>query len=181
MNAFLSPEAVKWLMLFIESLFSGLKIVVPVFFLFSLTEKIYINNKYKSGVKTANQLMILGGILFLVTIISNLFVTWYFGNTDERDMMLNYTTGHGWYRIILPIISYGILPIALWHKKVRRTINFSFAIVIFWYATSLIIESTNPATTFQDKFDWQSFFIKTLLFVAAFSILYFINYKKRKN
>jgi hypothetical protein len=181
MNAFLSPESIKWLMLFIESLISGLKIIVPVLFLFSFIEKISKYEKYKSGVKTANQLMILGGILFLFTLISNLFVSWYYGNTDERDMILSYTTDHGWYRMILPVISYGILPIVLWHRRTRRTIYFSFAIVVFWYVSSFIIESTNPANSFQEKFDWQYFFIKTILFVAAFSILFLRNQAIKTN
>jgi hypothetical protein len=75
-----------------DSIFVGLKIFIPVIFLSGIFKIHFGKLKFYSLVTAANFLLLIGGILFLLTIISNTLHAWYSENEFEREMIISMTT-----------------------------------------------------------------------------------------
>ena len=165
-----------YVVLLADSIFAGLKIAVPLFFIIY----VFAYEKWKSSidvvVKSLVRLMILGGLLFVYTIVSNVFIAWSSGNEAERDMMLAFATGSHWHQFYFPLVNYAILPIVLWFRTPRSAIYIAISIVLVWYATGLysdwIMNQEQTALGFRNKFDYQGYFTRIGLFLFLFFIFF---------
>ncbi|HLG34101.1 MAG TPA: hypothetical protein VI757_04415, partial [Bacteroidia bacterium] len=122
-----------------DSIFIGLKFIVPVVFLLIIFKVKSGKANFVSLVLAANILLLAAGILFLVTIIANTWLAWNSGNEFERDFIISIATGPNWYQIMIPVFVYGILPQAMWFAKLRRTIFSSLILIILWFASYFMV------------------------------------------
>lgn len=165
-----------YVVLLADSIFAGLKIAVPLFFIIN----VLAYEKWKStidvGVKSIVRLMILGGLLFIYTIVSNVFVAWSSGNEAERDMMIAFATGPHWHQFYFPLVNYAIMPMMLWFRTSRSAIYLAISIVLVWYVTGFysdwILNQEQSALGFKNKFDYQGYFIRIGLFLILFLIFF---------
>lgn len=154
---------------FSDSLFIGLKVMIPVLFVL-----VVFNIRIKkfdtvTAIQTSNMLMLLGGILFLLAMAVNIFTAWYSENEFEREMIITILTGPNWYQVVIPILTFGILPQLLWIKKLRETIYSSFNIIILSFIGTILVNhlSTTTHGLFED-IDWVEMGWKAGLFLVVF-------------
>ncbi|MBK5285794.1 MAG: hypothetical protein JJE25_10365 [Bacteroidia bacterium] len=172
-------EFIHALAYFSDSIFVGLKIFVPVIFLLHILKIHFGKVKFDSIVSTVNLLLLFGGILFLVTIISNTWRTWNSENDFEREMIVSIVTGPQWFQVIIPVFSYGLLPHVMWIRKFRNSIYSSFIIVIFWILKYFFIAYLSNITAHL-KFSINEYWEKAVLFMVILAAFYFIQSRRSK-
>lgn len=125
-------------------------------------------------------------MLFILTMISNIFLAWSSGNEAERDMMIAFTTGPHWYQFFFPVLNYAILPLVLWVRTLRTSPYPVIVIVFVWFTTYFLtdylvsLEQKNMG--FKNEFDYQQYLIKTGVFLIFFTLFYgFEKWKRYKN
>ncbi len=176
MSDFNFTDITRTIVFFVDSLFIGLKFAVPVLFIIHLLSRKSNHRDLQICIRSANQLMILGGFLFIFTISANVMRAVSSDNEAERDMMIAFATGAHWYQFFFPIINYAILPLALWFRESRKTITVAMAIVSVWIITPFIIDYLmsleGQNAVFSNKIDYHDYFLKLLVFSVTFTILY---------
>jgi len=158
-----------------DSIFIGLKVVVPLFFIAWIINLFLKKIELKLFVSSLQWLMICAGILFLLAISSNTFLAWYSGNEDEKEMIISFATGPHWYQFFTPLFNYAILPIILWLRFMRRNIYALFVIVLLWYVTTYVVEAVNHARGFNAmEPDIGESINKMIVFLVAFIFIFLI-------
>lgn len=177
MNIFSIPSLIRLMIYFSDSLFIGLKVMIPILFVLVVIKINFKKFDINGVIKTANMLLLLAATLFLLPMAVNIFTAWYSENEFEREMIITILTGPNWYQVVIPILTYGILPQLLWIKKLRSTIYSSFNIIILSFIGTLLVNylSTTTHGLFED-IDWVEMGWKVGLFVVAFSTAFFIGW-----
>ena len=143
-------ELLRSLFGFSDILFTGLKVIVPVVFLiyaFRFEQVAPIRHK---AIIALNLLLLGAGSLFTIAFVVDMISC----NPFERELRLEILSGSNWYRLTLPIIGFAILPHLFWIRRLRRTMVSSMLLVMYWYASFLIVEYSING--------WQFGFIKEL-------------------
>ncbi len=172
-----------------DTIFSGLKLLVPFVL---ILEAFNVKMKYtdvKSLVITINILLLVGSIMFLTGTIINFYRALIAGDPMERDFMIGLATGPHWYQIVVPLLVYAIFPIILWIRKLRETIYSAGLIVLSWFIAfyflvyltynedQYIFKKARPM-----KFPIEITVEKALVFVLLLSFIYLIlNFKRIKS
>lgn len=130
------PELLRNLFTFSDIVFTGLKVIIPLVFLFTLTGVERLKPHHANVVHSLNILLLGAGSLFCMAFLVDMLTC----NPFERELRLELISGSNWYRMALPIIGYAILPQLLWKKKWRGSFASSILIVIYWYAVYLFVQ-----------------------------------------
>lgn len=161
-----------------DSIFIGLKFIVPVIFLLVIFKVKSGKVNFVSLVLAANLLLLIGGILFLLTIISNTLHAWFSENEFEREMIISMITGPNWFQIVIPVFTYGLLPQTMWIGKLRSTIYSSFIIVMLWFGSYFLVDYLSHGSI-NINFPSSEYSKKAVLFIALLTVFYFIILKSR--
>jgi hypothetical protein len=140
MNAFFISAVLPALVFVSDSIFSGLKILVPVVFLLRIFKIKLRQPDLGSLIISANYLLLVGGILFTITILSTAFRTWFYSDGFERSALVDTLSGPNGFQFILPVLNYVLLPNVMWIKKLRRNFNSSFVIVLIWIVSYFLVD-----------------------------------------
>lgn len=124
---------------FSELLFSGLKFLVPIMFLIKIFQRTTSRINFRIIALSLNLWILVGGTLFLISILLDLFNAAFSEDQDKWLFMLGMITGHHWFQFIIPLFGYAILPQILWFKKLRQTIFSSILIVVAWFASYYLV------------------------------------------
>lgn len=186
MNVFSLSYVMHSLAFIADSLFVGLKFAIPILFLLNIL-RIRINkNTFASLTKAANSLLLMGGILFFLTIAINLFVAWQSENEFELQAFISIATGAHWFQFMIPIFSFAFLPNILWIKRLRKSINASFLLVICWYLSKFMVdyltlaEEINPSHhSSLGKIPMTEYFEKSIVFAILFTVTFMIVNRKQ--
>jgi hypothetical protein len=122
-----------------DGLFWSLKIFIPVIFILSLFRKNSNEKLINYIILSLNNMLLIAGLFFLFTIITNTTMAWYNQNEFEKQIIISSIQGPKWYQYVIPTFNFALLPNILWFKKIRSSIYFSFCIVLFWIITSNIV------------------------------------------
>jgi len=168
-----------------DSIFLGLRFLIPLIFLLTLFKQRLQQHLLKTTIATANTLLLIGGIFFMVVLSQNTFRMLYHGDENDRTFLIHMITGPNWYQFFFPVLNFGILPVLLLIRKFRRTIHLCLAWFACWcisYFTSYVLlhQGGNiPATHSTGKgFLLNANLEKGILFTVLFLALYLINSKR---
>jgi len=178
MNIHFIFEFIHALAFLADSIFVGLKFFVPVIFILIIFKINFGKLNFDSLVTAANFLLLIGGMLFLITIICNTLYAWNSGNEFERDFIISTATGPNWFQIGIPFLVYGLLPQLMWIGKLRKTIYSSFVIVVLWFGSYFLVDYLSHGTVHMN-FPVAEYYQKALLFLGLIVVLYFINIRRR--
>ena len=186
MSSYSFSSFLHWCSFLSDSIFLGLKFLVPlIFFLFIF--KVSIRQFNLSCLTIAiNSCLLIGGTLFLSTIIINMGKAWYSGNESERDFLISMITGPHWFQLVIPIFNYALLPNLMWFKNLRKSIFVSFALVICWYTSFFVMNYlTNKSEIHsihasQNEFPIVEYAAKTVIFLSLLLIVYRILCRKHR-
>ena len=162
-----------------DSIFIGLKILVPIIFILEILNIKYTKPNLNILILTINLIMLSASLLFLTSISINTLLTIKSGNSDELNFMISIATGSHWFQFVIPVLLYGLLPNILWIKNFRKSIYIPFFIVICWFASYFIIHylSENNFSLFPNSGDHSPFPLmeylkKSGIFLSLFIVYY---------
>jgi hypothetical protein len=185
MSSYALPDVLHAMVFLSDSIFTGLKIFVPVLFALQLFRSHRLSVNFDSAIIASNTLILSSGFFFLCSIISNTTMAWTSGNESERNLIISFVTGPHWYQFIIPVFNYGILPNFMWFKKFRKSIALSFSIVSWWLLSSYVISSLDKNNSkthiyLSEKFPFEEYAWKLAIFLVLFLIVYRFVLRKQK-
>jgi hypothetical protein len=118
----------------INSIFSGLKIVIPLLFIVRLIKwKITKLNEF-ALIEAINVLILFSSFLYPLFLIVD-FITIYFSGAEyEQYTIITRLTGPYWWAYVIPLFGTVLLPQLIWLKRVRASVKISYA----WFILSSI-------------------------------------------
>lgn len=174
-------SVIHFMMYVSDSIFSGINVAVPVFYLFSFLIRKSVPVRLVQLSLTTNILLLAGAFVFLAALISNTIYTWQSGNTEGIQFMLSALTGVHWYQFVIPVFNFGILPNVLWFKKAQRSLYSSGLILLVWIISYYLMLDFSSQSRINKLFAYGFFgfslneFVQKLgIFVILFSVLFFV-------
>lgn len=173
MTRYYISEAIHTFIYVSDSIFIGLKFVVPFFFIVWIIN-LYLNKiELRLLMSSLQWIMLCAGILSLFAISTNTLLAWYSGNEDERSMIISFATGPHWYQFFTPLFNYTILPLILGFRFARKNIYALVFIVLFWYATTYVVQLVNRSRGFKPvELDIGENIDKIIVFCVAITFVF---------
>ena len=174
-----------------DSIFTGLKIVVPFVFIFKIFNFNLIQLYIDALIVAINKMMLCGAVLFLIAMGANYYHAVNSGNPMERDFMIGLLTGPHWFQLIIPVIMYALLPQVMWIRKLVNNIYSSMAIVASWFISFYLIRyfsykddpslsSNNDHSRYPIVFSNEKMIVFSCLLILFYLVL-FLRLKKKQN
>jgi len=169
--------------LFIDAIFMGLRIFIPLLVLFKFTK--LLNNKIDIDTLTiaTNLVLSLAATINLIFFVSEIFAAYYSQNNYEQIAVANRIFGSYWFALAIQAFIYFLLPQIMWIKKARISIVLTIAWAGLAYLLMALIyysEHSGYLTGFEPTINLLAYLKSLIIFLSLLAAVYFMILKQRR-